>query len=204
MKTRNIKIALLSFAVAMLVSVGVKAQSVVEVSYQTALPMGELSDLISNFSGRGMGIEYQYLVDDGFGIGLKFGWNTFTDVGPDNEIYMTERNGADVTLRGKKYDYVNVYPIMANVTYYIGTDDIDVRPLLSLGVGGMVINQRTDMGLFTSSEQNFHFGLSPKIGVDIPAGSVSIVPSITYNFAPPVKDTITYSYIGFNLGIKFM
>lgn len=185
-------------------AIGTKAQSVVEVSYQTALPMGEFSDLISNFSGRGMGLEYQYLVDDELGIGLKLGWNVFTDVGSDNEIYMTERNGSDVTLRGKKYDYVNVYPIMANVTYYIGTDDLDVRPVLSLGVGGMVINHRTDMGLFTTSEQNFHFGMSPKIGVDIPAGSVSVVPSITYNYAPPANDSITFSYIGFNLGIKFM
>lgn len=186
------------------VAVGVKAQSVVEVSYQTALPMGELSDLVGNFSGRGMGLEYQYLIDDALGIGLKLGWNVFTDVGPDNELYMTERNGAEVTLRGKKYDFVNAYPIMANVTYYIGTDDLDVRPLLSLGVGGIVINQRTDMGLFTTSQQNFHFGLSPKIGVDIPAGSVSVVPSITYNYAPPANDSITFSYIGFNLGIKFM
>ncbi len=189
---------------AMMAPLSMQAQSQVELSYQTALPMGELSDVVGNFSGRGFGLEYQYLIDDELAIGLKLGWNVFQDVGPDNGLYETESNGADVTIRGKRYSYVNAIPIMANVTYYVGTDDLDVRPLFSLGVGGMVIEDRVDIGLFTSTAKNFHFGLSPKIGVDIPAGSVSIVPSITYNFAPPAKDSITYSYLGFNLGIKFL
>lgn len=185
-------------------TLGVQAQSQVELSYQTALPLGELSDAIGNFSGRGVGLEYQYLVDDELAIGLKLGWNVFQDVGPENGLYEIEDNGAQVTVRGKRFSYVNAIPIMANVTYYFGTDDLDIRPLFSLGVGGMVIEDRVDIGLFTSTEKNFHFGLSPKIGVDIPAGSVSLVPSITYNFAPPSKDSISYQYIGFNLGIKFL
>lgn len=191
-------------AATLVLSLNAQAQSQVELSYQTALPLGEMSDVVGNFSGRGFGLEYQYLVDDDLAFGLKLGWNVFQDVGEANQLYTTESNGSDLTIRGKRYSYVNAVPIMANVTYYIGTDDLDVRPLIGLAVGGMVIEDRVDIGLFTSSSKNFHFGMSPKIGVDIPAGDVSIVPSITYNFAPPAKDSITYSYFGFNLGIKFL
>jgi hypothetical protein len=182
----------------------IQAQTTFEISYQTSLPIADLSLFIDDYSWKGLGMEYQVFVSDYVSVGAAFGWNVFHHSGSKGQLYEINQNGLDLTLRGKKYDYFNAVPFLAVATYHLGDDLGLPRPFIGVGIGGTWIERRVDIGLISDIQSNVHFSFNPRIGLDIPLGSAQFVPSISYNLAPGLKGGPTYQYIGFNVGFKLM
>jgi outer membrane protein W len=170
------------------------SQSMHGISYATALGVGETSDYISRFSWRGFGIDGKYFINDNMTLGWTTGWQTFYE-----PVSGTFTEGTQ-TRTGTQYRYINTIPVMLTYNFFFNEDG-ETQPFVGLGLGTYWLERRTTMGLFASTEDNWHFGLTPEVGILFPVNIQSnFYVTVRYNNAFPSNDSITYSYLGLNLG----
>ena len=190
-KIKNILFAILLLSV----SYTVMAQGRFGLTYNTALPLGETGDYVGKYSFRGAGMEARWEVAQEFYMGFNASWNVFYQ-----SISGTFTEGTR-TLTGTQYRYLNAYPLY--LTAFKGFGELGaLSPYAGLGIGGTKIDKRSEMGLWSISENKWHFGLAPEIGTLIyTGGNFDILFSVRYNYAFKTGDTPAYSYLGINLGI---
>ncbi len=177
-----------------LITINVFGQSMHGISYNTSLTLGETNDYISRFSWRGFGLDGKYFINDNMTLGWMTGWNTFYE-----PVSGTFTEGTQ-TLTGKQYRYINAIPVLLTYNFFLNEDG-EVQPFLGLGLGTYWIERKTTMGLFASTVDNWHFGLTPEVGVLFPINIQSnFYITVRYNNVFPSNDSITYSYLGFNFG----
>jgi opacity protein-like surface antigen len=192
---KNIKIKLLILILGLSAFFTLSAQGRFGITYNTALPLGETSDYIGNFSFRGAGIEARWEVAQELYVGFNTSWNVFYESVSGSFTEGTR------TLTGTQYRYLNSYPLM--FTAFKGFGELGAfSPYAGLGIGGIKVDRRSEMGLWQHTENKWHFGLAPEIGTLIYTwGNFDILFSIRYNYAFKTGDTPAYSYLGINLGI---
>jgi len=167
-------------------------------NYSFGLPTGDLKEFIDNSSARGIVFEARSFQSDQFSIGFSVGWQVFKD---RLEGTFSE-DGVDVT--GTQVRYVNTLPLMVIGHYYLGSTD-GVRPYLGAGLGTVHSLNRTDLGLFSDSNNNWHFGFYPEAGLYIPLSfDMGLNLSAKYNYALGTSDSIDYSYLGLSLGFTWL
>lgn len=185
-------IILISFLIIGAYSYG---QSMYGISYGMALPTGKTSDLVSKYQWRGFAIEGKYFLGDQFTIGWQTGWNTMYD---EQTGTFTEGNESRT---GTKYAWLNIWPALFTFNYLFGSDG-DVQPFLGAGVGTYWIEQRTQMGLFSTTYKTWNFGLAPEVGILFPLNlNSNLYISAKYNYGMNgSSDVDDYSYMTFNVG----
>jgi hypothetical protein len=168
------------------------------VHYSVGLPTGDLKDFTDNTSGRGVIFEARNFQSDQFSIGFSLGWQVFKD-----RLEGTfSQDGQDIT--GTQVRYVNALPIMFIGHYYLG-DPGSVRPYVGAGLGTVRSLQRTDVGLFSLSNNNWHFGFYPEVGAYIPVSfDMGISVAAKYNYAIGTSDSFDYSYIALSVGFTWL
>lgn len=169
------------------------------VTYGMGLPTAETGDFISDYSWRGFNLEWKKMKTENVGIGFTIGWNVFNDF-VEKGAY-TEGN---MTVTSNQYRYINAFPMMANVTYYLDPDAA-VIPFGTIGAGTFRILQRNEFGPFLLEEKNWHFGVYPEVGIIFPTyGSADFFFSTRYNYAFKAGDaSFDQSWLGFNVGISY-
>ena len=170
--------AIIASLVLLLVSSGeAKAQDwwwgiMYEMSAASSLPGSSDSDInfIEDFSFRGLGIEARYLPERGgkYSFGFNVAWNVLNE----KNDFGTERNtislpNADVT--GTQLRYFNAVPMLANASYYFG-DRGGIRPYFGINAGTYYIERRVEIGVSAITEDNWHFGWAPEVGIVVPLG----------------------------------
>ena len=187
------KIAL--FIVLILIGYASYSQSMHGLNYSMALPVGKTSDLISKFQWRGFGIEGKYFISDQVTLGWQSGWNTMYQ---EESGTFTEDTR---TKTGKKYEWLNVWPLLFTANYLFGSDG-DVQPYLGVGLGTYWVEQRSQMGLFANTYQTWNFGLAPEVGVIVPVNlSSNFYVNLKYNYGMNGNESVdNYSYLTFNVG----
>ncbi|OHX67313.1 outer membrane beta-barrel protein [Flammeovirga pacifica] len=181
-----------------LVGYTASAQTEFMITYQMGMPVGETSDYIGAFSGRGMGLEWRHhLTTTPVSFGFSVNWNVLYEKTEDRYI------GDGVIADGKQYRNMNIVPILAHAHYYFNQDGI-MNPYIGVGVGTYYINQRTEFGQWAIIEKNWHFGLAPEIGViaDV-SSSLNMLFSVRYNHAFKAGNSTDHSYVGFNIGLVY-
>lgn len=133
-------------------------------NYGISVPMGETADYIKNTSFRGFSFEFGRFMTDDISIGFLFAWNVFYEDFP-RATYEFE----NLRMTGKKYHYINVFPLMATGRYYFMRGAI-FRPYAGAGTGAYIINKATDMGLYRDQNKNWHFGIYPEAGFIVEMG----------------------------------
>lgn len=173
--------------------------SVYHLNWNVGLPTGDLKNYIDDPSALGFSFGGRHFIYDFFSVGGSFGWQTF-----DQKISGTQENG-NIQLTGTQFRYVNTYPLMFNVHYYLGEDG-GIRPYLGTGVGVTWVNERTDMGIYTSEIRSTHFGLAPEVGVIIPFGAsdVGLLLGAKYEQAFKSSNDRHISYLSFNIALAFI
>ena len=193
MKTR----ALLAIPIALLFSNAAQAQEwYYAVSYGMATPVSDTKDFTEGTSWRNWGVDVLGFVRPNTAVGLSFGWNVFNDV-------TTEVSSlGQVDIQGTQFRFINSFPILATIRQYGGTRG-GMRPFFGLGVGTQYVKQRVDVGQWRISDDTWHFGLAPEIGVVLPVRSdAKWFISGRYNYAVKASDR-THSYFGFNIGLAW-
>ena len=169
------------------------------VTYGMGMPTAKTADFVSDYSWRGVNLEWKKMKTDNVGIGLTMGWNVFNDFVEKGSFTEGTR-----TVTANQYRYVNAFPVLANVTYYLDPD-ASVIPFGTIGMGTYRIIQRNEFGAFLLEEKNWHFGLYPEAGIILPTyGGADIFFSTRYNYAFQAGDASwDHSWLGFNVGISY-
>ena len=173
------------------------AQTWTAFTYQPAQPLGNTQDFAGNFGWRGIGLDFKKQVKDKVALGLSLGWQVFDE----QTDQVVSAFGVDIS--GNQFRYINSFPILANVSYFLGQPG-GVRPYLSANVGGYVMEHRLDIGLYTVHETNFHFGFGPEAGISIPVRpDLSWVVLGRYNYALSAGSVDDQSYVSFGIGLAW-
>lgn len=173
-------------------------QGYVTTTYNMALPLGNTKDFIEEFSPRGFGIEAGGWLNDNFSLGLEFSWNGFYQ----EFAYNTYEIGT-LTLSGRMWRYTNVYPLMGVAKYYLSSGS-DLEAFFGAGLGTFIINKRTDFGLYTFEDKQWHFALYPEVGIIYwVSDETGLTLNARYNWAAKSGDIDSQSNLGFNIGLVF-
>jgi len=169
--------------------------SLVGVSYQFSIPIGETYNYTPPVSWRGVGLDIATFIRPDLAVGLAFGWNVFFE----NTTSTISYNGTDIT--GNQDRALNVWPTLVNARWFpkISTNR-DLQPYIGLNVGGYIIERYIAIGQVATQSTNYHFGLAPEIGVFIqnPVGAVFI--NARYNMAFAAGGVPFQQFLSFNLG----
>ena len=173
------------------------SQSKFAITYSVAFPTGETSELFPSTSWRGVDVDYSKLLNDNFGVGFSTGWRVFSD----NLGYLTETAGTE-SVSGFRYNYLNSFPVFATGTYFFDTSG-NFEPYASLGVGLVYNRLEQDVGLFTSKNTAWQFGLRPELGMDYQIGyqGVGIRAALRYQYVASGGDVPSLPFFSFNVGV---
>ena len=168
--------------------------------YSMGFTMGETKDFISAPSFRGLSIDGRGFVTNSLTVGSSISWNTFYE----SDGTVTNDIGNTGVINGYNRKYINTMPLMVNSHYYFAQTTI--MPYAGISVGTMYIDERNYMGIYYIQNNAWHFALAPELGIIYPFGNgnTGINANIKYNWAAQTKDTPTYSYLTFNIGLSYV
>jgi hypothetical protein len=195
--------ALLTFAFAVLLhllgAAGARADDFVGLTYDIAIPTGDLADYIGQVSWRGFTFEGRHFFRQNLSIGLALNYNVFHE----NTDALIRLENRDIT--GHQFRVVYSLPILATVHYYFVWDDEQLfDPFVGLGIGGYRLERRLDIGVYTVQDKNWHFGFAPELGAAYPLDfTKSVYASVKYNYAFEASGIGPYSYWGLNVGVAW-
>jgi hypothetical protein len=110
--------------------------TLVGVSYQFSIPIGETANYTPPVSWRGIGLDFASFVKPDLAVGLAFGWNVFFD----NTTKTINFKGVDIT--GNQDRSLNVWPVLANVRWFPKiTSNRDIQPYIGAHIGGYIIER---------------------------------------------------------------
>lgn len=175
-------------------------ESLWSVTYQMSVPMGDTKDYIGKTSFRGFGIEGRAFVDNNVSIGGGAHWNVFYE----KKDKVTADVSDNVTATGTLFNYINAFPFYANVAYYLNEGSY-IRPYAAMNVGVIYSLYRTDVGLYTITQEPWKFSLAPEIGVLIETyGGANFTVNLRYNYGLETSDVDPLSYLGINVGVIWL
>jgi len=194
---KKIYILTIMLAAGVFITSFVSAQSFTSIQYTVGIPTGGLKDHVNKVSWRGATFEWQKEVAPKVSVGLNFAWSTFYE----RKDYDSYTSGT-ATLTGVQYRYDNLFPMLVNAQYKIGTGK--VIPYVGLGIGTMYDLRNTDMGTWTVEQKNWHFLMSPEGGFlyDLSPGT-SLKLNAKYDYAFKIKDADAFGNLNISFGFVF-
>ena len=184
---------------AILISVTASSQSLFSLNYTMSFGVGETGDYISSASFRGMTFEGRGFVSDQFSIGGLFTWATFYE-----KLAGETYTEGYTTLTGTQYRYINAFPILLQAHWYSNDDEFEPRVYVGAGIGPYKINQKTNVGVWSLEHRNWHFGMSPEIGLLFPVSmDTQFNISLRYHYVFKAEDTIDHSWFGLSVGFAW-
>jgi len=167
--------------------------TLIGVSYQFSVPIGETANYTSPVSWRGIGLDTMTFVRRDVAVGLAFGWNVFFE----NTTSTLHFKGTDVT--GNQDRALNVWPTLVNARWFPKiSSNRDIQPYIGGNVGGYIIERYLAIGQTAVQETHYHFGVAPEIGVFIqnPVGAFFLFARYNMAFASggvPFQQFLTFS-----------
>ncbi len=175
-----------------------------QLSTQSSLPANSDADgnFVEDFSFRGVGLEARYLPQRGgnYSFGFSGSWNVLHEEIDGGTVNLP---GADITA-ARQLRTVNSIPLLANAHYYFGNRG-GIRPYAGLNAGLYYIERRVDVSITAITDDNWHFGWAPEVGLVIPMGrpEVALLAAARYNWAFSAGGTGDQKYWSFNLGFAY-
>ena len=182
-------------------------RTVVGVSYDWSMPMGDAGDFVDNDSWLGFTMDVRYFADRNArsSLGATFGYYEFYHMDP---FASTIQFGA-TAVTGQQYRHAFSIPLMLNFTGYFGSDQYKPRPYIGLNGGVSYIKQTVDVGIYTLTSDAWVVSSMPEIGVVIPRGRNQInlharyhVPFGSDNLFSNGGSGLSFQYL--SIGVGFM
>jgi hypothetical protein len=166
-------------------------------------PVGPTRKFVSDVSWRNAAVDARVPFRGNFTSNVYVGW-TLLHSETSNPVSFPQ--GA---VSGLQFRDVHSLPMLFGAQYYpfrLRTDSVNsVRPYVGLLAGGYLIEQRTDLGLFTLVDDNWHAGFVPQFGLLATFKGVRMLLDARYNYAFPAGGgsyaSSAYSYFGLNVGV---
>lgn len=167
--------------------------------YDISVPLSNTQDYIGQGSWRGVGFDYRNKVMGNLAVGFSLGWHVFYEQ-KDFDTY-TEGN---LSLSGVQFRYINSFPMHANATYYLGTEDANFQPYVGVGIGTTSFNMRTEMGLFQSNTNSWNFSMQPEAGFLYRINyNVAVLAGAKYHTIFKNSKVDAQGYLTFNVGLAW-
>lgn len=175
----------------------VKAQRYTEfyANYLVSVPFGETADFAGKVSPRGVDIEANRFIGDDLSVGFNVGWVVFREKVTGE---LLEVNNLDIS--GIQFRYQNLVPLNLNFKKYFLMGDYS--PYLGVGTGMQYAERRTDIGVFSLTDDKWLFNVAPEVGFlyDLTYSTVLSF-KVKYNYSPKAGDFQSVSYLTVGLGI---
>jgi len=193
-------IIILMLAVGLIVSPFVSAQSNTSLLYSVGVPTGALKDHTASMSWRGVTFEWQKFINPDVSVGVNLAYSVFYD-----DMGYGSYTNKNATLTGHQYRYNNLFPMAVNGQYHFNASSTGpVKPYVGLGIGTIYDLRNTDMGMWTIEEQNWHFMVSPEVGLIYDLNmATGIKFSVRYDNAFKIDNADAFGNINLNLGFVF-
>lgn len=182
-------------------------RTVVGVSYDWSMPMGDAGDFVDNDSWLGFSIDARYFGDRNArsSMGATFGYYEFYHMDP----FASTINFGATAVTGQQYRHAFSIPLMLNFTGYFGADQYKARPYIGLNGGVSYIKQTVDVGIYTLTSDAWVVSAMPELGVVIPRGRNMInlharyhVPFGSDNLFSNGGSGLSFQYL--SIGVGFM
>lgn len=185
-------------------AVNSNAQSFWALNWDITKGTGETSDFIGNVNFRGLSIDGRVFVNDNVSFGGQVGWKTMYEKLTDLPPIEIEENGISGDISGTQMHYLNVFPALVTSHYYF--DSGNVKPYIGIGLGGVWIEQRNEIGLRSFYADSYAFGVQPEFGAFIPVGlnSSGINLAAKYLYGTSAGDLDSLGIFTFSIGFAFM
>lgn len=174
-----------------------------ELNYNYSMPLsGFKSDLVSNNSSRGFRGSIMYPFNNKIAAGVQFGFQDYYQKYPRG-IY---HSGPSQDISAVISNSIQTTPIILKAKYYPFTESY-VKPYISAGAGGNLINFKQYLGEFGSTQTNFGFLAQAGVGIMVPFKKMSTSGFFvggTYDYAPYKKNGYNdLNSLNFQAGVSF-
>jgi outer membrane protein len=177
---------------------GFSQQSYFSAAYSMGFAGGDLKDYVSKSSFRGGVVEYRGYVTNNVTAGVDVGWNVFYE----RMDYATYTKGT-MSLSGIQYRTSNHVPLLLSADYMLKPDEV-FNPYVGFGIGTMYSERETDMGMFQTSENTWHFALKPELGFMYAINQAAdLKVSARYYYGFKTNNMDAQSYFTINFGFVF-
>jgi hypothetical protein len=189
---------LIAIAILLALASGAYADSFMAITYDVSAPLGNTRDFIGKASWRGLSVEGRGFFKPNWSAGVNFGWSTFDD--KLDKIQEID-NGH---ISGNQFRLMYAVPIVATLHYYPNPNKYSdkIMHYVGVGAGPYRIENELQVGMFTVTEQNWHFGFCPEYGFMVPAETVFFTFNVKYNYVFKSGDTKAQQYLTFRFGIS--
>lgn len=162
-------------------------------------PTANSRDFANDYSFRGLGMEWRQFKGPSTSIGLSLAWNVM------NEETFKTSSIKQVDVTGLQFRYINAYSILLAAHKYLGSNQGNSRAFIGLKTGTYYLNRRVDVGIWTASQDTWHFGLAPEFGVAVPlrhtVDGEAFYTAVRYNYAFGAGGVPYQSWVGIDVGI---
>ena len=174
-----------------------------ELNYNYSMPLsGFKSDLVSNSSPRGFRGSIMYPFNNKIAAGVQFGFQDYYQ----KYARGTYHSGPSQDISAVISNSIQTTPIIVKAKYYPLTESY-VKPYISAGAGGNLVNFKQYFGEFGSTQTNFGFLAEAGVGVMVPFKKMSTSGFFiggTYDYAPYNKNGYKdLNSINFQAGVNF-
>lgn len=190
---KNIKIIISLLLVILSFALPAAAQNrplKLELNYNYSIPTGNFkNDLVSNTSPRGFMGSLMYPFSAKLSAGLAYGFQDYYQKYPRQLYHLSSTQDISAVLSNS----VQVTPVLIKAKYFPAAGSF-LKPYVSLGAGGNIIDYKQYYGEFGSSQSNFGFRAEGGLGVLIPfkkTGTSGLNIGATYDYAPYHKNGFT-------------
>ncbi len=176
------------------------------VTYNISFPFDHTKDFsLDSESFRGAAYEFRSFIQPNVSVGLYGAWHVFN--GTTTKTIVIEDDEFSGAITGKQFRYINAFPAMANMHYYLGSQG-GIQAFLGLNAGMMIIEERVELGVVAAEKTRVHIGLAPEFGFKIPMGYNSgILASVKYHYAFKATglsgEPKSQTYLSLNVGFTF-
>ncbi|UCE41397.1 MAG: hypothetical protein JSV17_18530 [Candidatus Aminicenantes bacterium] len=201
--TKTISIIVLAFVL----STPLKATDAITIlTWNISVPFENSKEFSQDTkSFLGATLEYRMFAHTNVSLGAYVGWHVFNGE-TTRTIHVDTKGGEGLKadISGKQFRYINSFPLMLNLNFYIGNPN-GAQAYLGLGAGTMIIEERVELGIVAAKHWRWHIALAPEIGFKIPLGyNFHGLASVKYHHAFPAKritgEKLSHSYISLNIG----
>jgi len=178
----------------------VSAQSNTSLLYSVGVPTGALGDHTAGMSWRGVTFEWQKFINPDVSVGINLAYSVYYD-----DLGFGSYTIDNATLSGHQYRYNNLFPMAVNGQYHFNSAGMNtLKPYIGLGIGTIYDLRNTDMGMWTIEENNWHFMVSPEVGLIYDLNmATGIKFSVRYDNAFKISDADAFGNLNLNLGFVF-
>lgn len=169
------------------------------VHYSVGIPTGSTAGFIDRISWRGAGAEAGLFLGERLSLGLAGHWNVFYKSAGTATLDIDQTT----TVSGKEFRYINSFPIIAKLHYYLGDPD-GLNPYVGLGGGALYVLQESQVGGLVLENKGWQPGIFPEAGIRFALPRMSLALSARYNHGLATGKLAQQSYLSAQIGLVWL